>query len=1093
VKDETESGRESQIDRRRRLSAADKKRLLNAVNAVPTMRKARERETALRELRAELGDKFNPTQGGSTATDNFAIVSACIQCGALPSLVEVLELLGGKSAEWQQLDAVVRELVPSDEEIDDQIRSCLESVTADTLASVLGNPLLEGKVLFSDTEVSNGAEAYVRLSAESNQRGQRAVLIFLELTAHQLFGQYASFELHRLIDDLARRSDDTHAIRDICRSLQPTHQKTDPDAGEAEQTDSPVSANENKDHGDHAVKTIVAPTGPSVATLPPQVWGGVPPRNNNFTGRQDLLDEIHRSLNDNLPSALVAQPIHGLGGVGKSQVAVEFAYRNQFDYQLVWWVQADDERSIRRSLASLSRRLELPETADVQDTVDTALDALRRGNPHSRWLLIYDNAPEPSVVRPYLPSGQGHVLITSRTRTWASEANAIEVDVFTPDESVALLRERWKELTEQTALLLAEQLGHLPLALEQAVAVHKQTGMPLSEYLRALKHSPRSILYEGAPTNYPQSVAHTFGLAYESLKKTSTVAAHLLELCAFLSSQPIAIPLLIRGRGTELPPELQTAVRDDIQLRRAVRDLGRYALAQLDAGRDFIKIHSLVRAVLRDSIPTEQREAMQYHAHAVLATANPGFPDDPSTWAQHAQIAPHVVPSGLIYSPDPDARRLILDQIRYLYAIGDYATSRDFGREALNAWRASMGPDDATTLVASRHLANSLRALGYYNEARDLNQDTLARMVRTLGQDHEHTLATSNSVAADLRFTGDFGKALELDEENLSRHRSILGEDDPSTLRVMTNLAVDHRLLGDFQRALDLDEDNLERKSNIYGEEHPSTFHSFMCKIRDLYGLGEYRQGLGLVQEKLPFYEKRLPKSHVDLLVAKRNLAMFLRKAGHHDVAVREAQEVYQMCRAKFGRLHEHTLSALVTLSNTLRVVEDHEAALSRGQNALASYREVFGDQHPLTLACMVDVAILLRLLGHNDDARVLNDKALVGLRGTLGADHPHTLCAANSKVNELAIDDRIDEARSLGEENLDRSRRVRGDRHPNTLACAINLSLDLEAAGEVVSASQLRRQTLDLFRRQLGSDHPDTISVGLYVRMECDIEVPAL
>jgi hypothetical protein len=137
------------------------------------------------------------------------------------------------------------------------------------------------------------------------------------------------------------------------------------------------------------------------------LWGGLPPRNSNFTGREDLLDQVHRSLGRHRQSALIPQPLHGLGGVGKSQLAVEFAYRYQSGYQLMWWIPADDEQAIRRSLVALVRRLGLSESDDVQDTVDTALDALRRWELHSRWLLIYDNAPEPSILRPYLPSGPG--------------------------------------------------------------------------------------------------------------------------------------------------------------------------------------------------------------------------------------------------------------------------------------------------------------------------------------------------------------------------------------------------------------------------------------------------------------------------------------------------------------------------------------------------------------------------------------------------------------------------------------------------------------------------------------------------------------
>lgn len=1088
---------------RRRLRSPDKQRLMNAVNAIPVMQDPDQRQLVVDELIEEFGDQFAPARFQGSNSDNWSIVRTCITHNAVPYLVTILKIMGGESDDWNQLDDVTRELFPKHvpeaaarEEIGDQIKSLLRGVGTGTLVSILNHPVLQGQVPDETPKLNDAADTYEWLDTLSDTSGHPTPLLFLELMAHQL-DEHDLAELHRLIDKLAAESDERTVVLELRRSLQ-QHGSTDtadrPESSDPHQPNQSASSGNDSTPGEAALKTSPVPTvdsGPTPST-PPVLWGGVPPRNSNFTGREDLLDQIRQSLGQHMQSALLPQPLHGLGGVGKSQMAVEFAYRYQYDYQLVWWIQADDERSIRRSLVSLARRLGLPESEDVQDTVDTALDSLRRGKPHSKWLLIYDNAPEPGAVHPYLPSGPGHVLITSRSRTWAGEASAIEVDVFTPEESIKLLQARWQELTDQDALALAGRLGHLPLALEQAVAVHAQTGMPLAEYLSALDNNPVAILDEGTPASYPQSVAETFGLAYIKLKEGSPPAANLLELCAFLSSQPISIPLLTRGRGAQLPTELQSLLRDDIPLRRAVRDLGRYALAQLDPSRDFIRIHNLVRAVLRDSIAPEQRDAIERHAHAILAFANPGRPDNPATWHQHAQIAPHIVPSGLVYSGDPDVRHVVLDQIRYHYAIGDYAASRDLGQDAVETWRASMGPDNELTLVASRHLANSLRALGDNRAARDYNQDTLNRMVHTLGQDHEHSLATANSVAADLRIQGHFQEALRLDEENLDRHQRVLGDDDPSTLRVLNNLAVDCRLLGDFRRARMLDEANIATRANVYGEEHPQTLFAYTSLSSDLYELGEYRKGLDLMKEKLPVYEQKLPSGHRDLLLARRNFAILLRKAGQNGPALHESQQVYEAHRAMLGRLHEHTLSALVTLSNAHRASGDHETSLRHGESALESYREVLGDQHPFTLACKANVAITLRLLDRVDEALALNNEALDGFRQAFGEDHPHLLCCANNKANGLAADGRTDEARVLSQQTLERSRQFHGENHPNTLACAANFALDLDTAGEAVRASALRRETLERFRLQLGNNHPETINVGLYRRADCDIEVTA-
>jgi hypothetical protein len=1075
------------------LTIADKERLMEVLNSVPVLRDPQQRQLVLDELRDEYGSQFDPLRHSGTNADTWALVSTCLRIeGGVRTLVTILKLIGGPVIQWQHLSALVEELFPrepeaaGDHDLDRRIRALLVSVSGEVVANALRHDIFQGSRL-GGTAVDVFAALLVGPSAVP-------LLTFLERVAHEL-PEYDMVELHRLIDVLAQRLNLAHIAPGLCRGTAQGDTSVPADLNQPALP--PVPEGEagpeadDDDDGEDPVNRTRVRSGQAATVSVPQVWGGVPPRNKHFTGREDILTQLQRTLGQHAQSALVPQALHGLGGIGKSQLAVEYAYRYQDDYQLVWWVQANDERSMRRSLVSLAKRLRLPESADVQDTVDNVLDVLRRRDPYTNWLLIYDDAPEPGVVGPYLPSGVGHVIVTSRSRTWASESNAIEVDVFSPEESVGLIRSRWDDLTDEQALQLADDLGHLPLALEQAVAMHEQTGIPLDEYQRALRNSPSQILAEGNPANYPQSVAATLGLAFHSVQKISPGAAYLLRLCAFLSAQPIALPLLTRGRAAQ-PADQAIDLGDDIKVRRAVRDLGRFALVQLDIGRDLLRVHSLVRALIRDATPEDERPAVEKHAHAILAAANPGDPDNQLNWPAHGQIAPHVEPAGLVYSLEQPVRQVVLDHVRYLWAIGDFSGSRKAGESAVDVWRAACGEDDVLMLIACRHLSISLRSLGYYSEARSLNEDTLERIVRTLGEDHEHALVTAGSVAADLRIAGEFQEALALDAQNLIRHREVLGESDLHTLRALTNLAVDYRMIGDFTKAAELDQEAIAIKARALGDDHMSTLFSYGCLMRDLYGLGEYRRGLELAREKLPVQEQQMPEHHQNLLLTRRTHVILLRKAGYNTEALQNARELYDVCRRKLGRSHEHTLSALMSLSNTLRVTGDHDGALRFGQRALTIYREVFGELHPFTLACRVDVAIVLQALDRLAEADELNDIAYDGLATSLGDDHPHTLCAANTKANGLAAAGRHQEARELSGQLLELSRQVRGADHPNTLACAANHALDLEATGDPVDATELRREIFPLFREKLGFDHPETLNANAYRRMESDIEVPA-
>src|SRR5215472_11592054 len=214
----------------------------------------------------------------------------------------------------------------------------------------------------------------------------------------------------------------------------------------------------------------------------PTIWGGVPTRNKNFTGRGDILARLRDGASSRITAVLpekdpkdpkdpLPQGVHGMGGVGKTAIAIEYAHRYGSDYDLVWWIPADQLSSVRGSLATLAARLnvEAQPAAGIDGLISAVLDALRRGEPYSRWLLIFDNADEPEDINDLIPRGPGDVLITSRNHRWQSVINTVPMDVFTRPESKEFLAKRvLKVLSEPDADRLAEQLGDLPLALEQA-------------------------------------------------------------------------------------------------------------------------------------------------------------------------------------------------------------------------------------------------------------------------------------------------------------------------------------------------------------------------------------------------------------------------------------------------------------------------------------------------------------------------------------------------------------------------------------------------------------------------------------------------
>ena len=824
----------------------------------------------------------------------------------------------------------------------------------------------------------------------------------------------------------------------------------------------------------------------------PQIMRGVPSRNPRFTGREDLINRLHHMLVSGTErAALLPHTLHGLGGVGKTQLAIEYVYRYAHEYDLICWLPAHDLNQVRSSLVELGEAMGLPANPNVTRSVAAVLDALCTRSVYRHWLLVFDNADDPEELKEYLPYPSGHVLVTSRIADWTELAKPFVIDVFTRPESIACLRQRVPAISDEDADKLAERLGDLPLALDTAGAWQAATGMPVSEYLRLFEEQFLRLTEFPAPGDYPTPVGATYGLTLDRLRRQSPGAAQLLDVCAFFGPEPISVSLLWDGRQADLPGPLADTLRDEIQLRRALQDIGRYALARLDPVKDQLTVHRLVQVVLRSRLDEEERRRTQVAAQRILSTANHGAPDRMANWPRHAELSPHILAAELLDVEDDRVRRVVLDQIRYRWVRGDYEGSMDLGRRTVERWRELWGDEDVLTLIARRHLAVALRTLGFYREARRHAEETLTRFREMFGDDHEHTLFTADAVSWDRRTSGRYKEARELDEDNLTRLRRGLGDEHPMTLKAANNFAIDLRWLGDFRRARELDEESVRLRRQVYGDEDRNTQLAIASLARDYYGLGDYARGLEMQERALTIQRRLFEPDNAEVLAETRNLVVLLRKTGQHARARDVANELVQTYEQRFGEKDEPTLAANMSYVNALRTAGQLEEALRLGQDVLNRYRQAFGEEHPAALACATNLAIVLRHRGLAGEALELNEPTLAALRRRMGDDHYFTLACATNTANDLVALHRHGEARQLSEDTMVRSRRVRGDDHPDTLACALNAALDRRATDDEDGVEPLLGDTIAAFKHRLGENHPVTVDAMAGRRADCDIEPP--
>ncbi|WP_394363060.1 FxSxx-COOH system tetratricopeptide repeat protein [Amycolatopsis sp. SB7-3] len=823
---------------------------------------------------------------------------------------------------------------------------------------------------------------------------------------------------------------------------------------------------------------------------PPLVFGNVPPRNPNFTGRDELLDQLTKRLSSGT-TAVLPSALHGLGGIGKTQMAAEYIYRHLQDYDLVWWIDAAHTTQIRAGLTELAGVLGLQGASETNVAVPAVIEALRTGRPFRRWLLVFDAAESPETVLPFFPrNGPGEILITSRNSDWAGIARPLELAVFKREESVELLGRRGPEIDPADADELAEKLGDLPLAVEQAAAWRAVTGMPVQEYLRLFDESVEEILDTASAPDNEVSVAAAWNVSFEELKTRNPAAHQILHICAFFSPEPISRDLLTGVNRVSISPELDAALRDPIKLARAIRDINRYGLAKIDHGNNTLQLHRLVQLVLRNRVMARQVHArMQHGAHQLLAALDPNDPESSRHWSRYRELLPHAYAANVLDCDNDWPRQLYINLMRYLFEYGDHEEAARLGLEARKRFTDALGPTHPQTLEVSSRLGLYLWAIGRYSEAAELNQRTLSLRMQMSSEENEETFALQRNITIDLRAQGDFAGATKLSEEILHKARRMFGDDDPETLYAAFQHGISLRLAGAYREALELDQDTLRRRIEVLGRDHVRTFSVNSGRNVDLREAGEYGQAR-IQQERLT--ESFIARFGPDQLDSAGNsllLAMARRKDGDHPGALSLSTEVLKRFRLAYGDDHGTTMASALAHSIDLRHSGDLAAARKLGEETFERYRRGLGEHHPHTLVANVNLAVTLRLMGDPAAARVLDERALEQFRASIGPDHPYAIIAAINLASDLAAVGELDRVVELGRDAIERGTQVLGEDHPVVLAASFNLGLDLAALGRTEEAAPFRDPILARYRRILGEAHPGTQAAGRGIRANCDVD----
>jgi tetratricopeptide (TPR) repeat protein len=810
-------------------------------------------------------------------------------------------------------------------------------------------------------------------------------------------------------------------------------------------------------------------------TIPSErIWYVPYRRNPFFTGREGLLQQLRdRFTATNTIALSQSQAISGLGGIGKTQIALEYAYRYRQAYRTILWLTAASEGTLQEDFAKVAPLLgvRVSTNQDRQEVVEAVKSWLRE---QYDWLLILDNADDLLKVRLFLPEEyilNGHVLLTTRAQAVGELAYKVEVEQMNQQDGALLLLRRAKYLipgatlkqanlkARAKAITIVKELGGLPLALDQAGAYIEETGCSLATYLdlyhirRQELLQRRSILHSG----HPEPVATTWSLSFQLVERANPLTADILRLCSFLA--PDAIPeFILTVKGGEANPELTPVAVDIFALNQAIEELRKFSLVKRNADVGLLSMHRLVQAVLKDSM--EESIQQQWAARAVRAV-NAVFPEE--RW----QPIQTLLPQALICAESIEkysltfleAARLLDRTAIYLQDEARYTEAEPLYKRALAIREQVLGSEHPDTASVLDNLAGVYRDQGKYTEAELLYQRALVIREQILGPEHLYTSITLNNLARLYRDQGRFAEAEPLYQRALAIREQILSPEHPDTATILHNQGDLYRDQGKYPEAESLYQRALAIRESKLGSEHPDTAFTLNNLGRLYRDQRKYTEAEPLYNRALSIRESKLGPEHPYTATTIHNLAKLYQEQGKYAEAEPLYLRALTIRKQMQGHNHPNTAISLDNLARLYRDQNKYAEAEPLYKQALAIYTRALNANHPYIAITLYNLANLYCDQSKFTEAEPLYKQALAIYERTSGPNHPYTAATLRSLANLYYKQAKFAEAEPLYQRALEIDERAYGSEHPE-------VATDLENYATLLQAMQRDHEAAVLLDR---------------------------
>ncbi len=848
----------------------------------------------------------------------------------------------------------------------------------------------------------------------------------------------------------------------------------------------------------------------SWADLPvPPGMGNLPVQPGLFIGREMELTCLDATLAGN--GGAVVNAVHGLGGIGKSSLAAQWAAARAGEFTMTWWINASSAAEVDAGLVALAVALQ-PAMSGALPFESLREGALQWLAAHQGWLVVLDNVADPADITPLLARvPAGRCLITSRRATgWRGIAVPIRLNVLTAGEAVEMLSaivtyDGRRDL--ECAAELCDELGHLPLAIEQAGAFIAETGTTPREYLGLLERYPAAMFdaqAEGGDAS--RTIARVWNITLDRLASVP-LAVLLLSVISWYAPEGILCSLL-----SEPDPPAVLA---------ALGKLAAYSMLTVNEGT--LSIHRLVQAVARTpdpGLPYRHGQAIDLARELAtdrLAAAVPTDAQDPSGWPTWRELLPHVEAIARHAQPQTDTAKTawLLNQAgQFLLNQGAVARATSCHERALAASTRILGETDFATLVCHYNLACDCYMAGDLNRAISTYERVLASCRQVLGDVHPLTISSRSNLAlanykvghlsqavavfeqiiADservqgkdhpdvlicrmnlggvYETAGDLRAAISIYERVLADSIRSLGDDHPQTLALRNNLAAAYSKTGDPGRAIPLYEWALANSTRVLGAHHPQTLTFRNSLARAYEKAGDLDRAIALFEQALNDRRRVLGAEHPDTLTSCDNLAGAYEKAGDLDRAVALFEQALNDRRRVLGAEHPDTLTSCDHLAGAYESANDLIRAVKLYKQAVMDREKFLGADHPDTLMSRSNLAYTFQSAGNPGRAIPMYEQVLRDRLRILGSDHPDTLTSRHNLASALCDVGDMPKGIPLLEELVSDRQRVLGVNHPDVIESRNNLGCAYQLSGDIAKAIQLLEQVLADCMSSLGGDH---------------------